>query len=70
MVLVISGFFTIPVTLLLVVQTQNFWAAKTTQTRLKFEKNGVNGIQEFHGREFAKQTMIDYDGNKKMFKNE
>lgn len=52
------------------VQTQNFWAAKTTQTRLKFEKNGVNGIQEFHGREFAKQTMIDYDGNKKMFKNE
>ena len=28
------------------------------------------GISEFEGREFAKQTMIDYDGNKKMFVND
>ena len=28
------------------------------------------GISEFEGREFAKQTMIDYDENKKMFLND
>jgi hypothetical protein len=37
---------------------------------MKFERVGGNGIQEFYGKEFAKQTMIDYDGNKKMFVND
>ena len=53
----------------MIVQTKNFVAAKTTQTRLKFEKNGDIGVQEYVGKEFAKQTMIDYDGNKDMFVN-
>ena len=66
-VMCLASIFILPLTVLLIVQTQNFLSNKTTQARLKAKQVAGIPIKEMQGRELAESMMINYSENRHIF---
>ena len=70
-VITVASFFLMPLTLLMIIQTKNFKAGKTTQNRLKNVSVSALGakLTQISGRNYAQQAMLNYHENLKIFKS-
>ena len=71
LILLISAVFVLPLSVLLMVQTKNFLANKTTQARFKNNQVAQLGIpiQELKGKEYTESIMRNYHDNLSLFLN-